>query len=103
MSAGNTGGDVYLAEGDQRDDTQMYVYDFTRDSLLPNFAISETLLLDRNSYSAVYVKSRQSILYFGGISRNGVQSPGDLTDFVSPTRVWSIVVSGSELMRQSFW
>lgn len=102
LSTGSTSGNVYLAGGYQADDTQMYVYDIATDSMLPNFAIPETLLLDRDSYSAVYVKSRQSIFYFGGIARDGIVSPGDLTEFVPSTQAWSVVVSESELMHISF-
>ncbi|GJJ74545.1 hypothetical protein EMPS_06903 [Entomortierella parvispora] len=89
LSTDSTSGNIYVAGGYQGDDTQMYVYDPAKDAMLPSFSIPSNQLLDRNSYAAAYVKSRQSIFYFGGIARNGITSPGDITEFVSATQTWS--------------
>ncbi|KAG0050475.1 hypothetical protein BGZ83_004716 [Gryganskiella cystojenkinii] len=82
---------IYLAGGYQADDTQMYVYGAGTDAMLPSFAISNMTLIDRNSYAGCYVKSRQSIFYLGGISRDGIKSPGEITEFVPATKSWSFL------------
>ncbi|KAF9349404.1 hypothetical protein BGX26_012287 [Mortierella sp. AD094] len=75
---------VYLAGGFQSDDSQMYIYNIDTDtiSMIP---MQNNFMVDRTYYSGVYLKSRKSIIYFGGTPNNGQTSQDLVTEFVPST------------------
>ncbi|KAF9355470.1 hypothetical protein BGX34_010463 [Mortierella sp. NVP85] len=85
---------VYFAGGfETGSDSIMSVYNFTKDAMVsPSFIIPDGMMTDRSYYAGVYVKSRKSIFYFGGLSNSNGQinsGPGVLTEFVPSTGSWS--------------
>ncbi|CAO3566265.1 unnamed protein product [Mortierella alpina] len=82
---------VYLAGGFQSDDSQMYVYNVDYDSI-SMFPMPSNYMEDRKGYEAVYLKSRKSIMYFGGAASTGSsgQISADLvTEFIPSTGAWT--------------
>ncbi|KAF9300810.1 hypothetical protein BGZ74_007458 [Mortierella antarctica] len=88
-----TSGLVYLAGGFQSDDSQMYMANLDTDTL-SMFTMPSDFMSDRFFYSGVYLKSRKSIIYFGGSnnaysSSPSISSQNLITEFVPSTGAWS--------------
>ncbi|KAF9567711.1 hypothetical protein EC968_003170 [Mortierella alpina] len=79
---------VYLAGGFQNDESQMYVYNVDYDSI-SMFPMPSNYMEDRKDYAAVYLKSRKSILYFGGSTSTGQISADLVTEFIPSTGSWT--------------
>ncbi|KAG0326350.1 hypothetical protein BGZ99_009702 [Dissophora globulifera] len=83
---------VYLAGGYQSDDSQMYVYNIDTDTITM-FPMPHNYMLDRAHYSGLYLKSRKSILYFGGATSGGQPSMDQITEFIPSTGAWSTLTT----------
>lgn len=92
---------VYLAGGFQGDDSQMYVYNVDYDSI-SMFPMPSNYMEDREDYAAVYLKSRKSIMYFGGSAGNGQASADLVTEFIPSTGSWTTLVWDTSLCLARF-
>jgi hypothetical protein len=70
---------VYLAGGYQNDDSQMYVYNIDTDTMTM-FPMPSNYMADRSYYAGAYLRSRKSIIYFGGTSAGNSNSSGNGTN-----------------------
>ncbi|KAG0022441.1 hypothetical protein BGZ81_008542 [Podila clonocystis] len=90
---------VYLAGGFQNDDSQMYIANLETDTL-SMFTMPSNFMSDRYFYSGVYLKSRKSIIYFGGSNSAYSSSPSSssqnlVTEFVPSTGAWSNLIANN--------
>ncbi|KAF9311832.1 hypothetical protein BG003_006917 [Podila horticola] len=90
---------VYLAGGFQSDDSQMYIANLDTDTL-SMFTMPSNIMADRFFYSGVYLKSRKSIIYFGGTNSAYSSSPSAssqnlVTEFVPSTGAWSNLIANN--------
>ncbi|KAF9962681.1 hypothetical protein BGZ65_008528 [Modicella reniformis] len=79
---------VCLAGGCQSDDSQMYVYNIDTDTM-SMFSMPSNYMVDRSFYSSVDLKSRKSIVYFGGSSSNNQPSADLIAEYITSTGSWS--------------
>ncbi|ORZ10921.1 hypothetical protein BCR41DRAFT_387713 [Lobosporangium transversale] len=78
---------VYLAGGYQSDDSQMYVYNIDTDTMTM-LSMPSNYMVDRLFYAGVYLKSRRSIIYFGGTANNNQSSQNVISEFTPSNGGW---------------
>ncbi|KAG9062383.1 hypothetical protein KI688_005298 [Linnemannia hyalina] len=86
---------VYMAGGFTGNRDTMSVYDFKSDTITTAFQLPVDILKSRAYYANVWVKSRKSIMYFGGYNAalNRIATDNVLTEFDPNTNTLSTVAT----------